>query len=335
MGHGKITVLGRAAEGMTRRAFLRDASCSIALLSIGLKGCAGARLHEASGRPVASSAAPDGRLPILWVEAGVCTGCAVSLLSTTQPVVEDVLDVARIEFQETLSDEAGSRLVDRLRRVAQDARGEFVLVVDGAIPTGACARMTVVGVDGSGRELTAQGLIEELVPQAGLIVALGTCASFGGVAAAANHVTSSVPLGDLVGERTIVRIPGCPPQPTWIAGTLAGFLGGEVPSLDELGRPLEYFAETLHQRCPRKAAFDAGEFAVVPGEPERCLFAVGCKGPMTKSDCGMRLWHGRSSCIRVGHPCMGCTSSAFPDARGGAGVEVGVAAAPFYRPLQV
>ncbi|MFA6034676.1 MAG: hydrogenase small subunit [Myxococcota bacterium] len=325
----------------SRREFLRGSLCTVVVFSMGLKGCAdgdgqNTQKYDASGRPEPAAGVNDSRIPIIWIESGICTGCAVSMLSSTQPPMDKLLPAVRLEFQETLSDYAGAQLMARLDETTAAYGGKYVLIVDGAIPTGATARMTVVGADPDGRDITAEDLVKSLSAGAGLIVALGTCASFGGIAGAANNITGSVPLAKLVpAGKQIVRLPGCPPMPQWITLALAAYLSGDKVELDSLGRPAMFYGSTVHLQCPRLAQFEGGNFADVPGDPEKCLYQIGCKGPFTHSDCITRLWHGRSSCVRIGHPCMGCTSPGFPDARSDAGDEGDVASTPFYKPVSL
>jgi hydrogenase small subunit len=119
---------------------------------------------------------------------------------------------------------------------------------------------------------------------------------------------------------------------------LTALLRGEAIDLDSLGRPISFFGKTVHDGCPRRDFFTANDFARAPGDPIRCLFKVGCKGTMARGDCPTRLWQGRSYCIKVNHPCIGCTSPGFLDARPTVdGKDVGnegQAASPFAEALE-
>jgi Ni,Fe-hydrogenase I small subunit len=90
---------------------------------------------------------------------------------------------------------------------------------------------------------------------------------------------------------------------------------GETIELDKLGRPIHAFGTTVHGLCPRLDRFRAADFASAPGDEKRCLCRVGCKGMQARGDCPSRLWQGRSYCIKANHPCIGCTSPGFLDAR--------------------
>jgi hydrogenase small subunit len=259
-------------------------------------------------------AVEDDRIPLLWLETGVCTGCACSLLASDAPPSESLVPELRLPFQETLMNGYGSRAIDELLATASAHTGKFVLLVDGAVPRGSARRMTTLGAGGDGNELTAEALVAGLAAQAAHVVALGTCASFGGIPGSGSGTGTHVSVAEIIGSLPI-RIPGCPPNPSWIVSALTALLRGEAIDLDSLGRPISCFGKTVHDACPRRDAFTANDFARAPGDPIRCLFKVGCKGTMARGDCPTRPWQGRSYCIKANHPCIGCTSPGFLDAR--------------------
>jgi hydrogenase small subunit len=264
----------------------------------------------------------------------VCTGCAVSLLGSVEPGIESVVPLLRLEFQETLMDGgAGTLTTDRLVQTSTDLSGQYILIVDGSVSYDDKADVTVLGATSSGFQLTAQDLISQLASRALAVVALGTCAAFGGIPSAAPNPGGHGSIARLVPpSKPFVRLPGCPPNPAWIIETLSIALtrGPGALDLDALFRPLSAYGQLLHDVCPRKSRYEANDFASAPGDPTRCLAAVGCKGPTTRADCPTRLWNGRSTCINANHPCMGCASPGFPDARTDAGAEGEVASSPFY-----
>lgn len=332
------------ACGCTRRDLLKYMVGSLVLSSVGLSsGCAQDPSGESSsatngefelsGRPRANPD-PDSRLPIVWIEAGVCTGCAVTLLGSTDPTIETVLPLLRLEFQETLMDRSGASEMDRLlAATSSDLEDKYLFVIDGTIPAGPFAHATTLGMASRNYELTAQDLVTQLAQRSAGILALGTCACFGGITAARPNPANHRPLVEFVPpEKPLIRIPGCPPHPAWILETLTVILTKGLPglSLDSLGRPLSAFGGKIHDVCPRRDAYEAGEFAEAPGDPSRCFLAIGCKGPETRADCPNRLWGGRSSCIHSNHPCIGCAAPGFPDAREDAGEEGTVTMSPIY-----
>jgi hydrogenase small subunit len=230
-------------------------------------------------------------------------------------------------------DRSGPLEIDRLLENAAVLANKYLLIVDGTIPMGPLATATTLGVTSDNYELTAQDLITQLAQRAAAVLALGTCASFGGISAAAPNPGNHRPLADVVPPgKPLIRLPGCPPHPEWIIETLVTVLTKGLPglSLDSLGRPLSIFGGYVHDVCTRRAAFDNGEFAEAPGDPERCLMTVGCKGPSTHADCPKRIWGGGSSCIQANHPCIGCSAPGFPDARTDVGEEGSLAMSPIY-----
>jgi hydrogenase small subunit len=300
--------------------------------SDGDSNSAGSEEFAISGRPN-SGPISDSRVPIFWIESGVCTGCAVSLLGSMDPTIETVLPLLRLEFQETLMDRSSPGATDRLLESSAALANQYVLIVDGTIPSGATASTTTLGVTADGYELTAQDLITQLAQRATAIVALGTCASFGGIAAAAPNPANHRPLADFVPKgKPLVRLPGCPPHPGWIIEVLQLLLtrGTAALDLDSLARPTSIFGGYVHDVCSRRDAYENGEFAESVGDPSRCFLAVGCKGPQTSADCPKRPWGGQSTCIESNHPCIGCAAPGFPDARSDAGDEGLVTMSPIY-----
>ena len=117
-------------------------------------------------------------------------------------------------------------------------------------------------------------------------------------------------------EKPVINVAGCPPHPDWFIGTVAYVLLVGLPKpqdLDEYKRPKAFFSKLIHENCSRRAYFEEGKFAKKFGDPG-CLNELGCKGPVTHSDCSLRLWnHGTNWCIGAGSPCIGCCEPTFPD----------------------
>ena len=156
---------------------------------------------------------------------------------------------------------------------------------------------------------------------------VGTCSSFGGIPEAYPESHHAVPVSDIIKDKPIVNVPGCPPIPAVITGVIAHYLTfGALPDLDALGRPLAFYGDTIHDRCYRRPFYDQGKFAKsFDDEGARsgwCLFELGCKGPVTYNACATVKWNqGTSYPIESGHGCIGCAEPHFWD-KGG-----------FYRPL--
>ncbi|MBM4045664.1 MAG: iron hydrogenase, partial [Planctomycetes bacterium] len=117
-------------------------------------------------------------------------------------------------------------------------------------------------------------------------------------------------------SKPVVNVPGCPPHPDWLLGTVASIVLKGLPGVgdvDDIGRLKVFFGGLIHDNCPRRGFFDAGQFAKRLSEPG-CLYELGCKGPQTYADCPTRHWNnGVNWCIGNGSPCHGCVEPEFPD----------------------
>lgn len=265
-------------------------------------------------------------LPVVWLQLSGCSGCSVSLLNTRDPdarnVVLDELIPGRhvnLLYHPTIMAGAGEPVME----VTEQERlpEGFVLVAEGAVPVGADGLYGAVG-EIDGRELTMTEKTKTLATRASAILAVGTCAAFGGVSAASPNPGAAIGIMDFCEregiDTLVVNIPGCPPHPDWMTGTIAAVLMGKLTpdDLDDLHRPLMFYGQLVHENCPRRADFDAGKFAERPGDAG-CLYMVGCKGPETYADCWLRMWNsGTNWCIGARSPCHGCTEPCFPDEYG-------------------
>ena len=159
--------------------------------------------------------------------------------------------------------------------------------------------------------------VKELGEKAAAVIAIGTCASYGGIAAAKPNPTGCKGVQSVLEDAGIntpvVNVPGCPTHPDWFVGTLAHILlFNEVPEMDKLGRPKVFYGKCVHDNCPRRQYFDNSVFAKNFSEPG-CLLEIGCKGPLAHCDSFDRMWNGGVSwCLKAGAPCIGCTEKDFP-----------------------
>ncbi len=280
---------------ITRRDFLKYIGASAAALGLGSLDLG--RVEQA----LAGSTSP----PVLWLQGSACTGCSVSLLNAVNPTVDQVLlNSISLKYHSNLMAAAGDLAVAAARS-SQEAGG-YTLVVEGAIPTASSGRYCYVWDEG-GRSVTMAEAVQSLASKAKHILAVGTCAAYGGIPARYS-TASAVGLGAFLG-RTVVNLPGCPAHPDWIVGTIVQILSGTMPTLDGSGRPTAYYEKVIHDRCPRKGQPVAHAF----GEDGRCLKGLGCQGPRTHSDCWLRQWNNKQNwCIGANGPCIGCTESRFP-----------------------
>ena len=191
----------------------------------------------------------------------------------------------------------------------------FICVVEGAIPTAMDGKYGYVGGH------TMLDLCKRVLPKAKAVVTMGTCAAYGGVQAAKPNPTGSVGVNDCFARLGMdvkaINIPGCPPNPLNLVGTLVAFLQNKEIKLDDLGRPLMFYGQSVHDLCERRVHFEAGEFAPSFDSEEArkgwCLYDLGCKGPSTYNNCPKALFNETNWPVRAGHPCIGCSEPNFWD----------------------
>jgi hydrogenase small subunit len=279
---------------ISRRDFLRYVgAAALALSQLQLE-----QIEEA----LAAASSP----PVIWLIGSACSGCSVSLMNAVNPTVDQVLlNAISLKYHPTLITAAGDLAVKAATSTA--ATGGHILVVEGGIPTGESGKYCTVW-DEAGIPVTMADAVRKLSSKAKLTVAAGTCAALGGVPSAFCG-TSVTGVRDFLG-RSVVNVPGCPPHPDWIIGTLAAALSGQLPQLDDYYRPVTFYKrEVIRERCRRKDAEEASQF----GRRGRCLKELGCKGPISHTDCDLRLWNNRQGwCIGANALCIGCTEPSFP-----------------------
>ena len=265
-------------------------------------------------------------LPVVWLQTAACSGCAVSVLNSASPTIKNVLIDqivpgvhVNLRFHPVIMAGAGEIAIEAMEATAREMKGDYVLVVEGAIPTATDGIYGVLG-ERDGKPVTMAERVAELAQDALAVIALGTCAAFGGIPAAAPNPTGAQPVKQSLDSKGIakplVNIPGCPPHPDWFVGTVASIILNGLPKpedLDDLLRPKAFYGNLIHENCPRRAYFDEGKFAKKFGD-EGCLYELGCKGPITYADCPLRRWNnGTNWVIGAGAPCNGCTQPEFPD----------------------
>jgi hydrogenase small subunit len=290
--------------GISRREFLGFCRDLAIVLGLG----------SAAATKVAAALQQIKRPSVIWLQLQECTGCVESVLRTAEPTIGDlVLDLVSLDYQHTLMAGAG-HAVEAAKQDSMKANfGKYVLVVTGSIPTKDGGIYTTVG----GR--TARDILEEAAKGAAAILAVGACAHWGSVQAARPNPTGAVGVRDIIKDKPVVNIAGCPPIGDVVTATVVHFLTfNRLPDMDPEGRPLFAYGARIHDQCPRRANFDAGQFVeVFDDEAARkgwCLYKVGCKGPATFSPCPIFQWNTRTSWpIGAGHPCIGCTEPHFWD----------------------
>jgi hydrogenase small subunit len=291
-------------RGVSRRDFLAFCAEMTAILGLG----------SIMTPRVAQALAAQKRPSVIWLSLQECTGCTESVLRTADPTIGDlVLDVISLDYQHTIMAAAGRQAETALADSIARNKGEYLLVVTGSIPLNDGGIYTMIG----GR--TAKEILQEAAKGAKAVIAIGACAHWGSVQAARPNPTGAVGVDAIVKDKPVVNIAGCPPIADVVTATIVHYLTfGRVPALDYDRRPLFAYGARIHDQCPKRANFDAGQFVEqFDDEAARkgwCLYHVGCKGPATYSPCPIFLWNTRTSWpIGAGHPCFGCTERHFWD----------------------
>ncbi len=332
------------ARGVSRRGFLQFCMTSATLM--GMAPSMVPRIAEA----LESAKRPS----VIWLPFQECTGCTESITRAHGATIESMIfEAISLDYQHTLQAAAGDAAEHAREQAMKDNWGKYLLVVDGSVPTADAGYGTIAGV--SNLEM-----LKEAAAGCAAVVAVGSCAAFGGIPMANPNPTGAVAVSDVVKDKPIINISGCPPIPVVITGVLMQYLTfGKVPELDALGRPKAFFGQNIHDRCYRRPFYERGQFAETFDDEGAkkgwCLFKLGCKGPVTYNACATAKWNnGTSFPIEAGHGCIGCSEPRFWDKGGfykplstgdwgsgatlavaaGAGVALGAAAAALGRKRQ-
>ncbi|MGD8494776.1 MAG: hydrogenase small subunit [Gemmatimonadales bacterium] len=292
------------SRGVSRRDFLKF--CGEMGAMLGLSSLVTPKLAQALSQVRRPS--------VIWIQLQECTGCVESFIRTSDPTVGDlVLDLVSLDYSHTLMAAAGSAAEEALQASMRDNAGNYILVVTGSVPLNEGGIYTTIG----GR--TAKEILEEAGKGAAAVLAVGACAHWGSVQAASPNPTGAVGVDQIIKDKPVVNIAGCPPIADVITATVVHYLTfGRLPELDYDKRPMFAYGARIHDQCSRRAHFDAGQFVQkFDDEGARkgwCLYDVGCKGPATFSPCPIFQWNDKTDWpIGAGHPCLGCTERAFWD----------------------
>ncbi len=284
--------------GVDRRAFLQAIAAAAA--AVGLPALTARKM---------AAAVKKARPSVIWLHYQECTGCTESLLRTSHPGLDTlILDLISLDYHETLMAAAGHQAEAALHAAMEKNAGKYILIVEGAIPLANQGNyMRIAGKTGI-------EAVTEVAKSAALTIALGSCASWGGLPSADPNPTGAVGVQEVLKGTKVIKLPGCPANPYILLGVALQFATmGSLPALDAEGRPLFAYGRTIHENCPRRAHFDAGRFALQFGDDGHrqgyCLYKLGCKGPGTHANCStdhfcevVGAWP-----IGMGAPCFGCT----------------------------
>ena len=291
-------------RGVSRRDFMKY--CGMLTATMGLSSSFIPKVAEVF-------AAPKQRPPVVWLHFAECTGCSEAILRSMYPWIDQlVLEILSIEYHEAIFAAAGHQMEDNLQAAVKKYNGKFICVVEGAIATKYDGAYGKIG----GR--TFLEIAKDVVPKALAVICLGTCAAYGGVQAAKPNPGGYKGVGDALGIKT-VNIPGCPPNPINLVGTVVNYLLlDKLPAIDKLGRPLFAYGKTIHDQCPRRSHYENDEFVEEFGSKEAamgyCLYKMGCRGPDTYNNCPTAKFNdGTSWPVEAGHPCIGCSEPNFWD----------------------
>jgi len=290
---------------ITRRDFLKASAALASALGLTASGLVSPR----------RALALEGGVQVVWFQGQGCTGCSVSLLNSIYYLTIDELLVNTVDLQyhPNVMAAAGDAGMEAAREALDN--GGYVLAIEGAIPTGSEGKFCYVG-----EGLTMKDAVAAYSRNAAVILAVGTCAAFGGVSAGSPNPTNALGVEEYLGsDPRLINVPGCPTHPDWVIGTVAYILAnGQAPALDDLRRPLDYFEPRngVHKKCYRKGTEQATRLT----DPGCLKENFHCSGPKSKADCSTRKWNsaahgtfGEYFCIEGGAPCYACTEPAFPD----------------------
>lgn len=268
---------------------------------------------------------------LLWLQAAGCGGCTMSLLCAESPDVLSLFEAAGIHilWHPALSVETGTEAVAILRAVEGGEVDLDVLCVEGSLLRGPGGTGRFQTMAGTGRSMLDWVL--SLAPRAGHVVAVGSCAAFGGVTSAGGNPADATGLGWEGAHRggalpaefrgraglPVINVAGCPTHPDWVTETLMMLASGVLDegALDGFGRPRFYADHLVHHACPKNEFYEYKASARHLSDQGCLMENLGCVGTQAVGDCNIRPWNGGGSCTRGGYPCIACTAPEFEEPR--------------------
>jgi len=314
---------------------------------LGAFGMPSGAMTEDMLSPVADASMPTRFGPLekvhaFWFAGMSCDGCSVAVTGATLPSVESLMLGAHpglprvILHHPVINMESGPYYLQPAERaMAGELDAPYVVILEGSIADEVVAHAAggywsatgeePWGAEGELRAVSSTEWVARLAPNAAAMIAIGTCATWGGVPSAAGNPTGAMSLMDFLGKDyrsvlgvPVVNVPGCPPVGDNFTETVAAVLYflqgfGPLPEFDELGRPAWLFGETVHRHCVRGAYYEEGVYAKEFGDPE-CLVEIGCWGPVVNCNITSRgAIKNVGGCMNAGGACIGCTMPGFPD----------------------
>src|SRR5437879_10571252 len=205
----------------------------------------GARRYGSPSEGVAAmtQAAEDPVLHIVWRQGGLsCDGDSVALTAATQPSIEEIAlgalpGLPKVAVHWPLIDfecgpeQGADNFIEWFHKADRGELDPFVLVVEGSV---ANEKILTEGYftgfgnnPETGQPITHMEWLDRLAPKATIILAVGTCATYGGIHAMAGNPTGAMGVADYLGwgwKSTagipIVNVTCCPVQPHNLSQTI-------------------------------------------------------------------------------------------------------------------
>ena len=268
-------------------------------------------------------------LNLLWLQAGGCGGCTMSLLNAEQPTLFDALANANIKllWHASLSADFDSDFEDIIEQINSDQLSLDMLCIEGAVVTGPDGTGAFHMVSGS--DMPMMQLVSKLSQKAQYTLAIGSCTSFGGMGRSNKNPTEVKGLqyigeqrGGLLGNDylsrarlPVINVAGCPAHPDWILHTLQSIALSlfSQDEMDQLQRPKFYTQHLAHHACPKNEYYEYKASASKAGQSGCLMENLGCKATQAQADCNIRLWNGHGSCPKAGYTCINCTAPGFEE----------------------
>jgi len=268
-------------------------------------------------------------LRLLWLQSGGCGGCTLSLLGAQCPDLVAALEIAGIEvlWHPSLSEETGSEARALIEAVADGREHVDLFCLEGSVMTGPDGTGLFHRMAGTGEAM--MHIVERIARRADYVLAVGSCAAFGGITAAGGNEVGAIGLaydgkqaGGLLGADfrsgkglPVINIAGCPIHPDWFTETVMQIAGGafDARDIDEWERPLSYAGHLVHHGCARNEFYEFKASAEGLGDMGCMMENLGCKGTQARADCNIRAWNGSGSCLDGNYPCINCTAPGFEE----------------------
>ena len=274
------------------------------------------QLHPNFENVVQDSMKTLNKVPIVWLELSDCSGNSEAFIKSANPSIEELIfDYISLDYHELLMSASGDQSESILEDIINTQKGEYILIVEGAVPLALDGKYLRIGPKGE----TGIELLQKCAKDSALVIAVGSCALDGGIVSAEPNPTGAVGVSEALKRDDIINLPGCPTNPTNIVGTLLSYIMfEELPPLDKFNRPLWAYEGRVHDNCERRGHYELGEFVKEWGDAGAkkgfCLFEMGCKGPYANVNCPTMKFNGGTSWpVQAGHGCMACTEMGFVD----------------------